>query len=110
MRLEKNELEEEREKLSGHLGMLTAEKKKNQTLRDALKQEAEFIMTDLEETNRKIRDIAQERDDAKKLLGVAMNELSKRNTKFGQSEEQITKLKKTITHLDEQISFMDIQV
>ena len=110
VKLEKDELEEARKKLSGHLGLLTAEKKKNQTLQDALKQEAEFIIADLEEVNKKLRDTAKERDDVKKQLGIAMNELSKRNTKLGQSEEQITKLKKTITERDEQITILDIQV
>ena len=110
MRLEKDELEEEKKKLSGRLGMLTAETKKNQTLRDALKQEAEFIMTDLEEADRKLRDTAKERDDVKKQLGIAMNELSKRNTKLGHSEEQIIRLKKTIAERDEQLSILDIQV
>ena len=90
--------------------MLTAERKKNQTVRDALKQEAEFIMTDLEEVNKKLSDTAKERDDVKKQLGIAMNELSKRNTKLGQNEDQIMQLKKTIIERDEQISILDIQV
>ena len=110
MRLEKDELEETKKKLSGRLGVLTAETKKHTKLRDALKQEAEFIMTDLEEADRKLRDTAKERDDVKKQLGIAMNELSKRNTKLAQSEEQISRLKKTLDYRDEQISILDIQV
>ena len=98
------------DEVKGELKVLQDAKKKGENLQDALKKEAEYIMTDLEEVNARLSTTEQERDKAIHQKDKAMNELSKRNREIQQKEEMIKKLDNHLKAKDEQMSILDIQV
>ena len=85
-------------------------KEKGDNVCDELKKEAEYIMTDLEEANSRLREAEQERDKAIHHKDKVMNELAKRNRDIQLKEEQITKLEGHLKVDQEKITILDIQV
>lgn len=110
MKDDRDRAQEARNKVAGDLAVLKDAKRKGETLQDALKKEAEYIMTDLEEVNDKLRVAEQERDKAIHQKDKAMNELAKRNKEIQQREEHIAKLNERLKAKEEQMMILDFQV
>lgn len=107
---DRDKAHEAREKVKGVLTALQDEKKKGDNLQNALKKEAEYIMTDLEEVNAKLSTAEQERDKAIHQKDKAMNELVKRNRDIDQKGDRIEQLEAQLKAKEEQLSILDIQV
>ena len=107
---DRDKAHEAQEEVKGVLTALQDAKKKGDNLQDALKKEAEYIMTDLEEVNAKLSAAEQERDKAIHQKDKAMNELVKRNRDIDQKEDRIKQLQAHLKAKEEQLSVLDIQV
>ena len=94
----------------GELTALKEVKKKNETLQDALKKEAEYIMTDLDEVNAKLAAAEKERDKVTHQKDKVMNELAKRNREIQVKEDHIRQLSQQLKEKEEQLTILDIQV
>ena len=110
MKEDRDKAKEKQEEVKGVLTALQDAKKKGENLQDALKKEAEYIMTDLEEVNARLSTTEQERDKAIHQKDKAMNELVKRNREIEQKEDIIKQLEAQLKAKEEQMSILDIQV
>ena len=107
---DRDEAQKARNEVAGQLSAVAEAKRKGETLQDALKKEAQYIMTDLEEVNAKLTEAEQERDKVTHQKDKVMNELAKRNQDIQQKEEQIKKLEEQVREKDEQMTILDVQV
>ena len=110
VRSDRDQAQKVRNNVVGELTALKEVKKKNETLQDALKKEAEYIMTDLEEVNAKLAAAEKERDKVTHQKDKVMNELAKRNREIQVKEDHIRQLSQQLKEKEEQLTILDIQV
>lgn len=110
MKEDRDKAKEAQEEAKGEVKYWQDAKKKVESSQVALKKEAEFIITDLEEVNAKLSTAEQERDKAIHQKDKAMNELVKRNREIEQKEDTIKQLEAHLKAKEEQMSILDIQV